>query len=40
MGENVPSFAGLVWNADFGQFFRNNLGFGANFSKPIIALKP
>ena len=36
----MSNFDGLVWNADFGQFFRNNLGLGAYFSKPIFALKP
>ena len=25
IGKNVSNFDGLVWNADFGQFFRNNL---------------
>ena len=38
--QNVSNFAGLVWNADFGQFFRNNLGLNVCFSKPILALKP
>ena len=40
IGENVSNVAGLVLNANFGQFFGNNLGLGAYFSKPIFALKP
>ena len=40
IGQNVSNFAGLVWNADFRQFFGNFLGLGAYFSKPIFALKP
>ena len=39
IGQNVSNFAGLVWKADFGQFFGNILGLGAYFSKPIFALK-
>ena len=39
IGKNVSNFDGLVWNANFGQFFRNNLGLGAYFSKLIFALK-
>ena len=40
IGQNVSNFAGLVWKADFGQFFGNILGLGAYFLKPIFALKP
>ena len=36
----MSNFDGLVYIAEFGQFFRNNLGLGAYFSKPIFALKP
>ena len=34
--ENVSTFAGLVWKADFLNFFGNILGLGAYFSKPIL----
>ena len=40
IGQNVSNFAGLVWKADFGQFFGNILGLGAYLSKTIFALKP
>ena len=32
ISENMSNFVGLVWNADFGQFFCNILGLGAYFS--------
>ena len=40
IGQNVSNFTGLVWKADFGQFFGIILGLVAYFSKPIFALKP
>ena len=40
IGQNVSNFTGLVWKADFGQFFGIILGLVAYFSKPIVALKP
>ena len=40
IGQNMSNFAGLVWKADFLNFFGNILGLGAYFSKPIFVLKP
>ena len=40
ISQNVSKFAGLVWKADFGNFFGNILGLSAYFSKLIFALKP
>ena len=39
IGQNVSSFAGLIWKAYFLHFFDNILELGEYFSKPIFALK-